>query len=54
MTTAPPSLHVRASQILRNKKIWIAPILLAAVFTGVMATAYFGSVVRPGTSTPSR
>ena len=40
MSTATPRLHVRASQILRKKKIWIAPILLAAVFTGVMATVY--------------
>jgi uncharacterized phage infection (PIP) family protein YhgE len=32
---------------LRNKKIWIAPILLAAVHTAVMATVYFRSVVDP-------
>jgi len=38
---------VRAVQVLRNKKIWIAPILLGAVFTAVMATVYFGSVVDP-------
>jgi hypothetical protein len=47
MTMATPSLQVRASQVLRNKKIWIAPILLAAVFAAVMATVYFGSVVNP-------
>jgi YhgE/Pip-like protein len=47
MTTPAPSLPVRASQVLRQKKIWIAPILLAAVFTAVMATVYFGSVVNP-------
>ena len=35
------------SQVLRNKKIWIAPIFLAAVFTAVMATVCFGSVVNP-------
>jgi YhgE/Pip-like protein len=47
VSTPTPSLHVRASQVLRQKKIWIAPILLAAVFTAVMATVYFGSVVNP-------
>ena len=47
MTTPSPSLHVRARQVLRNKKIWIAPILLAAAFTAVMATVYFGSVINP-------
>ncbi len=47
MSAPTPSLHVRAGQVLRNKKIWIAPILLAAVFTAVMATVYFGSVVNP-------
>jgi hypothetical protein len=43
----PPSRHVRTVQVLRNKKIRIAPILLAAVFTVVMATVYFASVVNP-------
>jgi YhgE/Pip-like protein len=47
MSAPTPSLPVRAVQVLRNKKIWIAPILLAAVFTAVMATVYFGSVVNP-------
>jgi YhgE/Pip-like protein len=49
MTTPPPSsvLPVRASRVLRNPKIRIVPILLAAVFTAVMATVYFGSVVNP-------
>jgi YhgE/Pip-like protein len=47
MSTPAPSLHVRASQVLRNRKIWIAPILVAALFTAVMAVVYFGSVVNP-------
>jgi YhgE/Pip-like protein len=47
MSMPPPGLPVRASQVLRHKKIWIAPILLAALFTAVMATVYFGSVVNP-------
>ncbi len=47
MNTPTPSIHVRAVQVLRNSKIWIAPILLAAAFTTLMATVYFGSVVNP-------
>jgi len=47
MNTPTPTLHVRASQVLRKKKIWIAPVLLASVFTVVMATLYLGSVVNP-------
>jgi hypothetical protein len=55
MTAATPSLHVRASQVLRNKKIWIAPILLAAVFTAVMAPSISArSSIRPGTRTACR
>src|ERR1700722_2076019 len=47
METPPPSLHVRAVQVLRIRKIWIAPILLAVVFTALMAAVYLGSVVNP-------
>jgi YhgE/Pip-like protein len=47
MTNPTPNLPVRAAQILRIRKIWIAPILLAAVFTALMATVYLGSVVNP-------
>jgi YhgE/Pip-like protein len=47
MSAAAPSLHVRALQVLRNRKIWIAPILLAAAFTTLMATVYVGSVINP-------
>ena len=47
MSAPTPSLHVRAVQVLQSRKIWIAPILLAAVFTALMATVYFGSVVNP-------
>ncbi|MGH2873302.1 MAG: YhgE/Pip domain-containing protein, partial [Solirubrobacteraceae bacterium] len=42
-----PKLDVRARQVLRSRKIWIAPILLAVVFAAVMATFYLGSVVNP-------
>jgi YhgE/Pip-like protein len=44
---SPPRLHVRARQVLRTRKIWIAPILLASVFVTLMAAIYFGSVVNP-------
>ena len=47
MSTPSPGLHVRASQVLQKNKIWIAPLLLASVFTVVMATLYLGSVVNP-------
>jgi YhgE/Pip-like protein len=50
MTTpasSSPGLHVRARQVLRAKKIWIVPILVASVFAAVMATVYLGSVVNP-------
>jgi len=40
-------LSVRAKQVLRNRKIWIVPILTASVFAALMATVYFGSVVNP-------
>ncbi len=47
MSTPIPALHVRALQVLRNRKIWIAPILFASAFTTLMATVYLGSVVNP-------
>jgi YhgE/Pip-like protein len=47
MSTPAPRLHVRASQVLRARKIWIAPILIASVFVAVMATVYVGSVINP-------
>jgi YhgE/Pip-like protein len=49
-TPTPPStprLHVRASQVLRARKIWIVPILTASVFAALMAAVYLGSVVNP-------
>jgi YhgE/Pip-like protein len=47
MTEPAPTLGVRARQVLRSRKIWVAPILLAGVFAAVMATFYLGSVVNP-------
>jgi YhgE/Pip-like protein len=43
----PPGMHVRASQILRVRKIWLLPVSIAAVFVAVMSAIYFGSVVNP-------
>jgi YhgE/Pip-like protein len=40
-------MRVRASQILRVRKIWLIPVLIAAVFVGLMSVIYVGSVVNP-------
>lgn len=49
MSTPPPptGMHVRASQILRVRKIWLLPVAIAAVFVALMSAIYFGSVVNP-------
>lgn len=49
MSTPPPptGMRVRASEILRVRKIWLVPVLIAAVFVGLMSVIYFGSVVNP-------
>jgi YhgE/Pip-like protein len=49
MSASPPptGMHVRASQILRVRKIWLLPIAIAAVFVALMSVIYFGSVVNP-------
>jgi uncharacterized protein HemY len=40
-------MPVRASQILRKQKIWVLPVVIAAIFVGLMSVIYFGSVVNP-------
>lgn len=40
-------LHIRTSQILRVKKIWIMPLTLATIFVALMSVIYIGSVVNP-------
>jgi YhgE/Pip-like protein len=40
-------MHVRARQILKVPKIWLIPLILAAVFISLMATIYMGSVIDP-------
>lgn len=49
MSTSPPpsGIQLRASQILRNRKIWALPVAIAAVFVALMSLIYFGSVVNP-------
>lgn len=38
---------MRASQILKIKKVWLVPLVLAAVFVALMTAIYIGSVVNP-------
>jgi YhgE/Pip-like protein len=38
---------LRASQVLKVKKVWLVPLALAAVFVALMAAIYIGSVVNP-------
>ena len=40
-------MPVRASQILRVRKVWLLPVTIAAVFVALMSVIYFGSVVNP-------
>ena len=49
MSTPPPptGMPVKASQILRVRKIWLLPVTIAAVFVALMSVIYFGSVVNP-------
>ena len=45
--SAPAGQRVRASQILRVRKIWLVPVVIATVFVALMSAIYFGSVVNP-------
>jgi hypothetical protein len=45
--SAAPSMHIRASQILKVRKIWMIPLILASLFIALMATIYMGSVIDP-------
>jgi YhgE/Pip-like protein len=40
-------VHVHATQVLRNWKIWIGPIVVAAAFAALVASVYIGSVINP-------
>jgi YhgE/Pip-like protein len=43
----PADKRARASQVLKVRKIWLIPVLIAAVFVALMSAIYFGSVVNP-------
>jgi quinol-cytochrome oxidoreductase complex cytochrome b subunit len=46
---------VRASELLRTRRLWLAPLLIASVFIALISTIYIGSVVnRPDISTAFR
>ena len=48
MSSSPPTeKRVRASQILRIRKIWLIPLVITAVFVAVMTAIYIGSVINP-------
>jgi YhgE/Pip-like protein len=39
--------RVRASELLRTRRIWVLPITLASLFVAVMSVIYLGSVINP-------
>jgi YhgE/Pip-like protein len=43
----PRMRNVRASELLRTRKLWLAPLLIASVFIALISTIYIGSVVNP-------
>jgi uncharacterized phage infection (PIP) family protein YhgE len=49
MTGAPEQgmRRVRASELLRTRKLWLAPLVIASVFIALISTIYIGSVVNP-------
>jgi YhgE/Pip-like protein len=42
-----PDRRVRASELLRARKLWLAPLLIASVFIALISVIYIGSVVNP-------
>jgi len=48
-TSSPknPGLYVHATEVLRIGKIWIGPVVVAAVFAGLVASVYIGSIINP-------
>ena len=46
-TRVNDAMSIRASQILRARKIWLLPVAIAAVFVALMSAIYIGSVVDP-------
>src|SRR3984957_1332555 len=39
--------RVRASELLRTRKLWRAPLLIASAFIALISAIYIGSVVNP-------
>ncbi len=42
-----PGRRARASELLRARKLWLAPLLIASVFIALISVIYIGSVVNP-------
>jgi YhgE/Pip-like protein len=42
-----PDRRVRASELLRTRKLWLTPLIIASVFIALMSVIYIGSVVNP-------
>jgi YhgE/Pip-like protein len=42
-----PNRRVRASELLRARKLWLAPLLIASTFIALISAIYIGSVVNP-------
>jgi YhgE/Pip-like protein len=42
-------MPVRANEILRVRKVWLLPVLIAGIFVALMSVIYIGSVVDPTT-----
>jgi YhgE/Pip-like protein len=42
-----PGRRVRASELLRARTLWLAPLLIASVFIALISVIYIGSVVNP-------
>src|SRR5262249_57529283 len=42
-----PGRGVRATEVLRARRIWIGPVIVTAVFAAAISAVYVGSVVNP-------
>jgi YhgE/Pip-like protein len=46
-TPQEPNRRVRASELLRARKLWLAPLIIASAFIALISVIYIGSVVNP-------
>ena len=46
-SSGPERQQMRAAQLLRNRTIWIMPLVLAAVLVALISVIYIGSVIDP-------